>query len=141
MKLLYRSGLVFFVFILCSCNSWDGTPASPPGPTHPSGSTYPPSETALPLGPHCPAQTFSWDECRFNLPAKAYGETSAKGFIKDSNIETTGVIVGRGKWICNNGVWRALHPMVCHGCRPGLSVDYCKNELDKLVEKAKRGEL
>ena len=129
-----RLFIIMAFLILCSCSSWDGTPASPPGPTYPPGPTHPP-------GSSCLAKILSKDECFFNLPTMAHGEPYT-WLLKDPlNLETTGVVVGKGEWICQHGVWKALYPRICLGCNPGHSVKHCMKELDRLVEKEKRGAL
>lgn len=130
MKLLNGFLVVLLCCILVSCNNNERKKAIPP----PSGKPVVPlpkrgqPKTFL----SCQKKTLSQDECFFNLPALPHDQVYIGLYKDDLNLETTGVVVGKGTWTCHNGVWKTTHEKVCVTCLPGHSLEHCLQELNKL---------
>lgn len=131
LRMLFRFFIVsFFVTILASCGGGGGTDTS----SKPS----PPSDSPGDGFGDCQSQLMSNEECFYPLPALENGESLPYRYKYDLEIDTKGVTVGWGVWLCREGRWYEIHSPICLTCRSGLSLEYCQSELERLIENKTR---
>ena len=76
--------------------------------------------------------SYNMGECFYLLPTLKHGESFTAHYQDTLNIQTQGVTVGKGKWICKNGAFYQLESPVCLTCSPGRNLEYCQTELESL---------
>ena len=83
----------------------------------------------------CASTLISNEECFYPLPVIQSGQTYVGTF---EDTETSKVSVGKGEWLCQNGVWYQLYKPTCLTCLPGHSLAHCKSALEDAIRTLNR---
>lgn len=131
-KILYQSTFFCFFISLTACGN--KKVLKPPTNTN-SGTTRviastPITTTRVHGSNSCASTLVSNEECFYPLPAIKNGQTYVGNF-KDT--ETSEVTVGKGEWLCQDGIWYQLYQPTCLTCLPGHSLAHCKNALEETI--------
>ena len=83
----------------------------------------------------CPYTLISNEECFYKLPVIQNGQTYVGKFEDTQSREVT---VGKGEWLCKDGIWYQLYKPVCLVCLPGHTLAQCKNTLEATIRALNR---
>ena len=84
---------------------------------------------------NCSSTLISNEECFYPLPVIQSGRTYVGTF---EDTETSEVTVGKGEWLCQDGIWYQLYRPTCLTCLPGHSLAHCKNALEETIRGLNR---
>lgn len=83
----------------------------------------------------CASTLISNEECFYPLPVIQNGQTYVGTF---EDTETSEITVGKGEWLCQDGIWYQLYQPTCLTCLPGHSLQHCRNALEDTIRALNR---
>ena len=104
----------FFIFLFGACNGSENSSQTPPPE-------------------NCNSKVISQDECFYPLPSAPHGRIFNGSYEEALHINTKGVTVGKGQWLCDKGSWKPVYKHTCLTCLPGRSIQQCQDNLNKLL--------
>ena len=146
---LFKQLIIFSFLTLLSCDdNIDTVSGRRNGPGYtPKVKELPHKPKAKPSDKICPSRFVSTKTaCFYTIPDLPHGEYYKTTFEddgiyykakdgklykkpKDNGVKVKmDVIVGKGKWYCDNGDWKTVEKPSCMTCKPESGLKYCWNE-------------